>query len=79
MLAIGWLLPREEVREVVQHWPTVLGGTLVQYTSMPLLAYAMGRLFQLDEQWMVGIVVAGCVPGAMASNVLTMVARGTVS
>ena len=79
MLAIGWMLPREEVREVIRYWPTVLGGTFVQYASMPLLAYGMGRLFQLDELWMTGIVVAGCVPGAMASNVLTMVARGNIS
>jgi len=28
---------------------------------------------------MVGIIIVGCVPGAMASNVLTLVARGNVS
>jgi BASS family bile acid:Na+ symporter len=48
MLAIGSLLPREEVRHVFRRWPTVLGGTAVQYTSMPLLAYGIGRLFGLE-------------------------------
>ncbi len=28
---------------------------------------------------MVGVVMVGCVPGAMASNVLTLAARGNVS
>jgi len=79
MLAIGWMLPREEVYEVARHWPTVLGGTVVQYVSMPLLAYSMCKLFQLDDLWTIGVIVAGCVPGAMASNVLTLVARGNVS
>lgn len=79
MLAIGSLLPREEVVQVFRRWPTVLGGTLIQYTSMPLLAYGVGRLFGLEGPWMIGIVMVGCVPGAMASNVLTMIARGNVS
>ncbi|MCP3884775.1 MAG: hypothetical protein GY700_04745, partial [Propionibacteriaceae bacterium] len=79
MLAIGSLLPRDEVRQVIRRWPTVLGGTAVQYASMPLLAYGLGRLFGLEDAWLYGIVMVGCVPGAMASNVLTLVARGNIS
>jgi BASS family bile acid:Na+ symporter len=79
MLAIGSLLPRDEVRQVIRRWPTVLGGTAIQYTSMPLLAYGLGRLFGFQGPWMIGILMVGCVPGAMASNVLTLVARGNVS
>ncbi len=79
MLAIGSLLPRDEVREVLRRWPLVLGGTAVQFTAMPLLAYGCGVLFGLDEACMIGIIIVGCVPGAMASNVLTLAAKGNVS
>lgn len=79
MLAIGSLLPRDEIRHVFLRWPTVLAGTAVQYGSMPLLGYGLGRLFGLEGPWMIGIVIVGCVPGAMASNVLTLIARGNVS
>lgn len=79
MLAIGSLLPREEVRAVFRRWPVVLGGTAVQYTAMPLLAWSVGQLFGLKGGWWIGLVVVGCVPGAMASNVLTLAARGNVS
>jgi BASS family bile acid:Na+ symporter len=79
MFAIGSLLPRDEVHHVFQRWPTVLGGTAIQYASMPLLAYGLGRLFGLEGSSMIGIIMVGCVPGAMASNVLTLVARGNVS
>ncbi len=79
MLTIGSLLPRDEVRQVAQRWPTVLGGTAVQYLAMPVLAYLVARLLGLTGPAMIGVVVAGCVPGAMASNVLTLVARGNVS
>ncbi len=79
MFAIGSLLPRDEIRQVFRRWPTVLGGTAIQYTSMPLLAYGLGRLFGLEGPWLIGIIMVGSVPGAMASNVLTLVARGNVS
>jgi BASS family bile acid:Na+ symporter len=79
MLAIGSLLPQDEVRRVIRRWPTVVGGTALQYTSMPLLAYGIGRAFGLEGPWMIGVVMVGCVPGAMASNVLTLAARGNVS
>lgn len=79
MFAIGWMLPRDEIQQVFRRWPTVLGGTTVQYVSMPLLAFGLGHLFGLSDALFVGIMMVGCVPGAMASNVLTMVARGNVS
>src|SRR6056297_40580 len=63
MLAIGSLLPADEVRQVFRRWPTVLGGTMVQYTAMPLLAYGVGRAFGFAGPVMIGIVMVGCVPG----------------
>jgi BASS family bile acid:Na+ symporter len=79
MLAIGSLLPQEEVRELARRWPTIIGGTAVQFVSMPLLAYLAGRAFGLEGAALQGVVLVGCVPGAMASNVLTLAARGNVS
>lgn len=79
MFAIGSLLPRDEIRQVINRWPTVFGGTAVQYTSMPLLAYCVGRVFGYEGPMLAGIIMVGCVPGAMASNVLTLAARGNVS
>ena len=79
MFAIGCLLPRDEILEVLRRWPTVMGGTAVQYISMPFYAWSVGRLAGLPEDWMLGVILVGSVPGAMASNVLTLAARGNVS
>lgn len=79
MFAIGSLLPRDEIEQVIRRWPTVFGGTAIQYTAMPLAAYAVGHLFRLDREMLTGVIMVGCVPGAMASNVLTLAARGNVS
>ncbi|NLE38057.1 MAG: bile acid:sodium symporter family protein [Pirellulaceae bacterium] len=79
MLAIGSLLPPDEIRQVLRRWPTVLGGTAAQYLSMPLLAYVVGRAMGFEGPTLTGIIMVGCVPGAMASNVLTLAARANVS
>ncbi|MEX0727002.1 MAG: bile acid:sodium symporter family protein [Planctomycetaceae bacterium] len=79
MFCVGCLLPPDEMRQVVRRWPTVLFGTSVQYLAMPALAYAMAVLFQLNDADRIGLIIVGVVPGAMASNVLTMTARGNVS
>ncbi|MEX0716190.1 MAG: hypothetical protein WD066_06380 [Planctomycetaceae bacterium] len=38
MFASGALLPRDEFANVLRRWPTVLFGTAVQYTAMPVVA-----------------------------------------
>ncbi|ASV72858.1 Bile acid:sodium symporter [Thermogutta terrifontis] len=79
MLAIGSLLAREELLGVFQRWPLVFFGTAVQYSSMPALAYLSSQVWGLKGPWLIGCLMVGCVPGAMASNVLTLIARGNVS
>lgn len=79
MFAIGWMLPRDEVDQIFRQWRNVLLGTAIQYTSMPLLALACGWLLGLPDAHFRGLLLVGCVPGAMASNVLTLAARGNTS
>ncbi len=79
MLSVGTLLPADEVKGVFKRWPLVIGGTAIQYCSMPFLAWLIATTFGFTGELKVGIIMVGCVPGAMASNVLTMIARGNVS
>ncbi len=79
MFAVGVLLPRDEVDQVLKRWTSVLTGTGIQYISMPLLAYLAGRLWGLEGPDLIGVAIVGCVPGAMASNILTMAAEGNTS
>ncbi|HBJ33511.1 MAG TPA: hypothetical protein DDZ51_01885 [Planctomycetaceae bacterium] len=79
MFAIGCLLPPDEVKRLPKLWPTVLGGTAIQYSVMPLLAWSVGNALNLEPDLLTGVIMVGCVPGAMASNILTLAARGNVS
>jgi BASS family bile acid:Na+ symporter len=79
MFAIGCLLPPDEVKRLPKLWPAVLGGTAIQYSVMPLLAWSVGNALNLEPDLLTGVIMVGCVPGAMASNILTLAARGNVS
>lgn len=79
MFCVGTTLPIEEVNQLPKRWASVLAGTTVQYVTMPLLAWIVVRILDPDPQTAAGILIVGCVPGAMASNVLTLTARGNVS
>jgi len=79
MFAVGWMLPVAEVKQVFRRWPVVLGGTAVQFIAMPLLAVGVGHLMGFQGEYLIGIFLVGCVPGAMASNVLTIISKGNVS
>ncbi|MBS0265894.1 MAG: bile acid:sodium symporter family protein [Planctomycetes bacterium] len=79
MFSVGCLMRRDEFREVVRDWPAVCSGTVIQYVATPLLAWGFGHLCGLTGGHLIGVIIVGCVPGAMASNVLTMIAGGNVS
>ena len=46
---------------------------------MPLLAWGLAWLFQLDEALALGVVLVGCCPGGTASNVITYLAKGDLA
>src|SRR5690606_21731012 len=54
----------------------VFMGAALQYTVMPLSAFAIAKFLQLDPALAVGLIVVGCCPGGTASNVITFLARG---
>jgi BASS family bile acid:Na+ symporter len=79
MFLVGCLLQRREVRDILARFPLVIGGTAIQYTAMPILGFLCAWIFPLSPEYRLAVIMAGCVPGAMASNVVTLAGRGNVS
>ena len=79
MFGMGLTLRWEDFRVVFARPKDVLIGCLTQFTVMPLLAFALTRLFSLDEALTVGVVLVGCCPGGTASNVITYLAKGDLA
>ena len=79
MFGMGLTLRADDFRIVFSRPKDVVIGCLAQFTVMPLLAWTLARVFQLDEALTVGVVLVGCCPGGTASNVITYLARGDVA
>lgn len=79
MFGMGMALRFDDFHIVFSRPRDVIVGCLAQYTIMPLLAFALSRLFALDDALAVGVVLVGCCPGGTASNVITYLAKGDLA
>jgi len=75
MFGIGAVLSVDDFRRIVHRPVIVVAGSIAQFTIMPLGAYALANVFQLPDAMAAGLILAGCAPGAMSSNVMSYIAR----
>ena len=66
------------VRVLAMPWP-VLVGMVLQFTVMPLAGFLIATLFGFEPEVAAGVVLIGCCPGGVASNLMTYLARGNVA
>ena len=57
----------------------ILIGCVAQFTVMPLLAFALGKIFGLDAALLAGVILVGTCPGGTSSNVITYLSKGDVA
>ncbi len=79
MLSMGLTLRVEDFKNLAKHPLDICAGALAQYTIMPLVAFALTKIFGLDPYLAVGIVLVGCCPGGVSSNVMSYLAKGDVA
>ena len=63
---------------MLQRPKEVLAGTVCHYTIMPLVAFALTKVFHLSPDLAVGMVLLGSCPSGTASNVMSFLAKGDV-
>jgi BASS family bile acid:Na+ symporter len=54
-------------------------GLICQFTIMPLIGLALAHSFGLPPEIAAGLVLVGCSPSGLASNVMTFIARANVA
>jgi BASS family bile acid:Na+ symporter len=79
MLGMGVTLTVDDFRRVATLRAPVLVGVALQYVLMPLLGFAMGRVFGLPTPFAVGLILVACCPGGTASNVVAYLAKADVA
>ena len=79
MFGMGMTLKPESFILIFKRPKDILCGVFAQYTIMPLLAFALSRLFGLDAALTAGVILVGTCPGGTASNVITYFAKGDIA
>ena len=75
MFGIGVVLQVEDFKRIAQKPAIVLVGSAAQFSLMPVGAFLLTKLFNLPPEIAVGLILTGSAPGAMASNVMSYIAK----
>lgn len=79
MLGMGLTLSVEDFAAVLKMPRAVALGFAAQYSVMPLLGWALGKMLALPTDLAVGLILVACCPGGTASNVVAFLARANVA
>ena len=79
MLTMGCTLTIDDFRLLARRPLDIAIGAVAQYTIMPLVAWSLTRVFGLDPYMSVGIILVGCCPGGVSSNIMSFLCKGDVA
>lgn len=79
MLTMGCTLSIDDFRILLRRPLDICIGAVAQYTIMPLVAFALCQLFNLDPYLAVGLILVGCCPGGVSSNIMSFLCDGDVA
>jgi len=79
MFGMGTTLSIADFTRVLKMpWPVFIGFSL-QFMIMPLLGFTLAKAFGFRDEIAAGVVLIGCCPSGVASNVMAYLARGDVA
>ena len=76
MFGMGLTMKLSDFAVVFMKPRDVVIGCASQFMLMPLLAFALGKIFGLSDELLVGVVLVGTCPGGTSSNVITYLSKG---
>lgn len=79
MFGMGLTMKPSDFAVVFKRPKDIIIGFFAQFTIMPLLAFALGKIFRLDDALLVGVILVGTCPGGTSSNVMTYLGKGDVA
>lgn len=79
MLAMGMTLTADDFKVLASRPLDILIGTVAQYSLMPLIAVGVATLCHLPREVAVGLMLVGCCPGGVSSNIMSFLCKGDVA
>ena len=79
MFELGLTLQTEDFQLFRKRPRPIIAGLVGQIILLPMLAFALGHVFQLEPLFFIGIILIACSPGGSSSNIFSMIAKGDVA
>lgn len=79
MLTMGLTLSANDFRILASRPFDILIGTCAQFSIMPLVAYSISKIAGLDDSLAIGLILVGCCPGGVSSNIMSFLCKGDVA
>lgn len=79
MLGMGVTLGKQDYKILAQRPLDIFIGAVAQYTIMPFIAITIANLFDLSPGLTLGLVLVGCCPGGVSSNIMSFLCKGDVA
>ena len=79
MFGMGTELSLKDFAQVMRMPKGVIVGIVCHYTIMPLVGFAVAHLFNFPGEIAAGIILIGCCPSGLASNVMCYLAKANLA
>ena len=79
MLTMGLTLSANDFKILASRPLDILIGACAQFLIMPCVAYLLVRVFHLEPALALGILLVGCCPGGVSSNIMSYLCHGDVA
>ncbi len=78
MLTMGLTLTPDDFRILAKRPFDIFIGACAQFVIMPGVAYVLVHVFRLEPALAIGILLVGCCPGGVSSNIMSFLCHGDV-
>jgi BASS family bile acid:Na+ symporter len=78
MLGMGTTMSIKDFEGVIKQPKAVFIGVTCHFLIMPLLGYTLANVFKFPPEIAAGVVLIGCSPSGLASNVMCFIAKANV-
>ena len=79
MFLMGMTLELTDFKKILKKPSLFFFVTFLQFTIMPVAAFALVKTFNIPPELSLGVIILGCCPGGTASNLITYLCNGNVA
>lgn len=79
MFGMGSQMSLADFTGIIKMPKGVLIGIFLQFSVMPFVGFTIAKIFNFPSEIAAGIILIGCVPSGLASNVMSFLARANLA